>query len=260
MSGRLVTGYRQGIGLRLGIGLTAVVILVAGAALLWALNPLGPSVMAKAALESDAGMDIVETSDAWLFLPDENPQRGLVLYPGGRVDLRSYAPLAREIAEDGTAVAVVKAPLSLAILKQNAAEEVMADERLATVESWVVAGHSLGGVAAASFAADNPDRVGGLLLLASYATGDTDLSETSIEVTDVTGELDGVLNRQNWQQGRDRLPEDTVYFEIPGGNHAQFGDYGPQPGDRQASIEVGEQHAIVAAQVRDLFARVERAQ
>ena len=31
-------------------------------------------------------------------------------------------------------------------------------------------------------------------------------------------------------------PADTEFIVIQGGNHAQFGDYGPQPGDNPATI------------------------
>jgi hypothetical protein len=33
------------------------------------------------------------------------------------------------------------------------------------------------------------------------------------------------------------------YVIIEGGNHAQFGDYGPQPGDNQATISRADQQA-----------------
>ena len=49
------------------------------------------------------------------------------------------------------------------------------------------------------------------------------------------------LNRKKLEQGRSFLPENAVLTEIPGGNHAQFGDYGAQQGDGNASISAQEQ-------------------
>jgi hypothetical protein len=56
---------------------------------------------ALATLQSDVQVQ-VET-DPWLiFSPvDGKPVVGLVLYPGGRVDPRAYAPAARAIAAEG---------------------------------------------------------------------------------------------------------------------------------------------------------------
>lgn len=234
-----------------------VLVLAIGAAAVWALTPLGPAEDAMGALETDDKVEVVETSDAWLFLPAEGEPTGVfVLYPGGRVDVRSYATLARVIALDGTAVAVLKVPLSLPILDRKAAAAIFDDPRFAGVDSWVVGGHSLGGVAAAHFAQANPGSVDGLLLLASYPADDTDLSGSSLEVTDITATEDGVLNRGDWEAGRARLPEDTRYITIDGGNHALFGDYGPQPKDRPATIGPAEQRAAIVAEVELLFERI----
>jgi hypothetical protein len=46
------------------------------------------------------------------------------------------------------------------------------------------------------------------------------------------------------------LPPDTVWVVIEGGNHAQFGNYGFQPGDNVATISaVNQQEIIVNATV-----------
>jgi len=45
-----------------------------------------------------------------------------------------------------------------------------------------------------------------------------------------------------------RLPEDTSLVVIEGGNHAQFGDYGPQEGDGTATLaRDAQQRATVDA-------------
>ena len=41
------------------------------------------------------------------------------------------------------------------------------------------------------------------------------------------------------------LTADAQYVVIDGGNHAQFGDYGPQPGDNAATISRADQQAQV---------------
>jgi hypothetical protein len=41
------------------------------------------------------------------------------------------------------------------------------------------------------------------------------------------------------------LPADTTWVVIEGGNHAQFGDYGFQPGDNAAVISAVDQQALI---------------
>jgi hypothetical protein len=52
---------------------------------------------------------------------------------------------------------------------------------------------------------------------------------------------------------RSRLTVDAQFVIIDGGNHAQFGDYGPQPGDKAATISRTEQQKrIVEATIKFL--------
>ena len=74
----------------------AVVLLLAMAGfLVWAYTPLGPMPEALAALESDAAVQVA-TEPWYTFQPTgDSRSTGLIFYPGGRVDPRSYAPPAR---------------------------------------------------------------------------------------------------------------------------------------------------------------------
>jgi hypothetical protein len=54
---------------------------------------------------------------------------------------------------------------------------------------------------------------------------------------------------QKFEESRAMLPEGTQYVVIEGGNHAQFGDYGEQPGDNPALISRAEQQAQVVEAV-----------
>ena len=107
------------------------------------------------------------------------------------------------------------------------------------IEHWYMAGHSLGGTIAASYLSQHVDDYEGLILLASYAIDD--LSQTSLNVLSITGSEDHVLNRQKAQENKINLPESVNEVIIKGGNHAQFGMYGPQSGDGQATITPAEQ-------------------
>ena len=55
------------------------------------------------------------------------------------------------------------------------------------------------------------------------------------------------------------LPATTRWVAIEGGNHVQFGWYGPQPGDRAATISRERQQEIVVEETAELLAKVSSA-
>ncbi len=219
--------------------LCVVAVLVA-ALVTWALTPLGPSPQALEALAGDSEVAVTSEPYGWTFTPtDEPPVTGFILYPGGRVDPRSYAPLAHDLALTGHLVVIVPMRLNLAVLSPNSADAVIRNNP--DIGAWVIGGHSLGGTMAAQYAEQHPDTIEGLALLASYPAGGTDLSGSSIPVLSIYGTRDGVLSESSFKDAIARLPESTEYRPIEGGNHAQFGSYGSQPGDREASITAEDQ-------------------
>jgi dienelactone hydrolase len=206
---------------------------------------------ALAALESDAQVH-VET-DPWLvFRPvTQDPTTGLILYPGGRVDPRAYAPTARALAEEGYLVVIVPMPLNLAFFAPGRAADVMT--AFPGVEDWAIGGHSLGGAMAANFAYGNPETAQGLVLWASYPAGSDDLSGRDLAVSSIYGTRDGLATGDEIGASRSLLPPDTQWTAIEGGNHAQFGWYGPQSGDNEATISREEQQAQIVAATLQLL-------
>jgi hypothetical protein len=214
---------------------------------------------ARVALEASVERDsvLVTTRDRLTFRPvDQRLSTGLIFYPGGRVEPGSYAPAARDIAAKGYLVVIVPMPLNLSFFAPNRASAVIAS--FPEVEHWVIGGHSLGGAMAARFAYQNPSAVEGLLLWASYPARGNDLSDRDILVTSVYGTRDGLAPPDEIIASRPLLPADTEWVEIAGGNHAQFGWYGPQSGDDPATISrEAQQREAVAASVA-LLERVEQ--
>ncbi len=214
----------------------------------WANTSMGPSTEAMAALQSGNGVQV--TTNQWLaFQPESGAvNTGFILYPGGRIEPRSYAPLARDIAAQGYLVVIVPATLNLAILNPDAAREVM--EAYPQITHWAVGGHSIGGAAAAEFVRDNPD-VQGLVFWASFPQGTVDLSERDdLVVASIYGTNDLVATVQTIEAFHPMLPPDTTFVIIEGGNHEQFGWYGIQPGDGVPTISREEQQRqIVEATV-----------
>jgi hypothetical protein len=208
--------------------LTCVIVLFFG----WALTPYGPMTEAERYLQSDDVIEVVP--GGWLTFRPKGalPDTGLILYPGARVDPRSYAPAAYEIAEAGYFVVIPSTTLNLAVFSPDVADEVIA--RYPEITHWVIGGHSLGGTMAAQYADTHPDTLEGLVLWAAYPPSANVLSDSGLKVLSVYGSLDNDL--KNIESRKTILPPGPTYVVIDGGNHAQFGWYGEQPGDRAASI------------------------
>lgn len=241
---------------RLLIGVTALLAAAAFAAVVWIATPYPPHDEAFRALSSSATLEFADTGDALVFRPVEPARGGLVFYPGGRVDFRAYAPLARRIAEYGYLVAIPKMPLGLAVLDADAAARIIAAEP--EVASWSVGGHSLGGAMAARFAQENIRDVDCLVLLAAYPPSSTDLSASGIRVLSIRGTEDGLISPLEIDESRARLPRDSRFVVVPGGNHAGFGSYGPQRGDGTATLPAAAQQAAAAFETARLLAETIR--
>jgi pimeloyl-ACP methyl ester carboxylesterase len=181
---------------------------------------------------------------------------GLIFYPGARVDPRSYAPAAHAIAQQGYLVVIVPMPLNLAFFGTNRVDNVIA--AFPDVQHWAIGGHSLGGAFAASYVASHPDRGQGLVLWAAYPPSSADLSNTNTATSVILGSNDGVINQENLEASHTLLPRDTQWIVIEGGNHAQFGAYGPQPGDNSATISPEQQQQQIVDATVTVLQQIER--
>lgn len=213
-------------------------------------RPLVATATAQEALYSQGGVEVIERITWYELQPDKRnevggafrPTTGLIFSPGARVDPRAYAALLRPLARAGFLTIVLREPLGFAILDGDHAQTVI--DRHPEIESWAVGGHSLGGVAAASFADSHP-QVKALVLYAAYPAGP--LHRTDLKVVSVYGESDELTTPADIEKAKADLPSATSYVGIPGAAHSSFGDYGLQRGDGQPSGDP----AVVRQQIRD---------
>ena len=231
------------------LGILLVLAVVFAGFVIWAETPPSPMPEAYDALKSDSSVTV--SIGNWLvFAPvSSNSSTGLIIYPGGRVDFRSYAPAVHSIAAEGYLVVIPLMPLNLAVFGVGTANDVIG--HYPDISSWAIGGHSLGGTMAAQFAFENPSKIKGLVLWAAYPASGTDLSKSNLSVTTIHGSNDGLVSTAQIDGSLKLLPSSTVRVEIAGGNHAQFGWYGDQAGDNAATItRETQQNLIVTATVQ----------
>ncbi|MBL8045793.1 MAG: alpha/beta hydrolase [Anaerolineales bacterium] len=236
--------------LALGLGVAVSVVLVGGAA--WLATPAALMPEANAALKSSATVEVKETPEGWMFMPEgQTPAVGFIFYSGGRVPAAAYAPAAQKIAEQGYAVFLPPMPFNLAFFNINAAQAIQ--QAHPEITAWAVGGHSLGGVAASEYAAQNLGRVQGLVLWASYPN--SNVSQAVMRAVSIYGALENSRESFTSAQARANLPARVEFVSISGGNHEQFGYYTGQLND--AVPQVGrdsQQQQVVEATVKLLSA------
>lgn len=192
------------------------------------------------ALEVLSAGDHLDVQDNLTILSPSYPtDTAIIFYPGAKVEATAYLPLLDQLRQTGLTCILVDMPFHLAIFDANAAEDAI--EEFPDIQHWYIAGHSMGGAMASQFAAEHPDEVDGLILLGAYLYGDYPPADTLT--------IYGSLN----QSVEDKIDYTENVVEIEGGNHAQFGNYGPQDGDLPATISAEEQQAQTVEVISDFI-------
>ena len=225
---------------RLAGGSVLLLLVILGGAFFWYVSDYYPAEdVALEVMAQDSGITV--QGDLTILTPTYPTDTAIVFYPGAKVEAEAYLPLLDQIRRTGVACILVHMPFHMAIFDANAAEEVIA--QFPEFQHWYIAGHSMGGAMASKFAADHPDQVDGLILMGAYIYGDYPEEKTLT--------IYGSLN----QSVEDHIDYTENIVEIEGGNHAQFGNYGPQKGDPAAAISAQEQQAQTVAAIEAFLSK-----
>lgn len=194
----------------------------------------------------------VTESDSYVrFKPQSPASSGLLLIPGCPADPHAYAPLARAVAERGIISVVVKVPYRCAPWPPHQAE--LRRRVLGIIDTcfdcaWTLAGHSRGARHALELARTlPPGRVRSLVLMGSSHPRDESYADLPMPVLKILGSEDGVAPLADSFARRALLPPATRWEVIDGANHAQFGYYGYQLWDQEATISREQQQEQIAA-------------
>lgn len=216
----------------------------------WGMNASG---VPEGTLVSSETVEIVRAQDTIDFRPrpDDPSRAGLLFFPGALVDPEAYAPMARRIAEAGHRAVIVRLPFRMAPTPgyEEMAFQTVRQTMAASPRPWVVGGHSRGGMLATKFAAAFPGLAAGYLLVATTHPRELDLSGIPVPVMKIYGTRDGLATPDEVRQYAGNLPSGTIYVEIAGGNHRQFGHYRYQLMDGRPGIGREEQQRQTVAAI-----------
>ena len=213
-----------------------------------------PAVQAVAAYQNAYGDTIINIADdggVEILSQRGNAETGLIFYVGAQIKPDAYIPLLARIAEQGYACYIPNLSFNMAALEPKAADDLISAHP--EIKSWILAGHSMGGLTASGYVDDHRDTVDGLILVAAYAN--RDMSDANLPVLAVFGDTDGVMNKGLYEKRKAWNPADFEEHIIAGANHAGFGDYGKQPRDNDATIPAEEQQTKTAEIILDWLNR-----
>lgn len=245
--------------------------MVVASGLAWAASPATAEPGSLAGASADRSFELTESPDAVVLTPTRPDGVGLVVLAGARVEPAAYAAKLSGLAEEGTTVVIARPILNFAIAEFRPLTDFT---RLGPgVDSWVVGGHSLGGVRACGYAASARDarapasetpsprpagspspEIAGLLLLGSYCA--VDLADSALPVLSLGGGADGLSTPAKIADAAALLPADTRFAELAGASHAQFGDYGTQAGDGTPTASDAEVREWMTEEVRSFLAGI----
>ena len=205
---------------------------------------------------SDTAVTVTESDETISFQPTNNQSSiGLLFYPGAIVEPTAYAPLARTLAEAGYLTIIVKLPWGSAPLDSHEAQLWQTTQAImmgeTSLKQWVLGGHSRGAAIASRTIHEYEDMFAGLILIGTSHPKEAafSLANAQIPVSKIYTTEDGLASPGEVEANRGFLPEQTIWTEIDGGNHAQFGYYGTQLGDGQATISRDQQQSETAVAI-----------
>ena len=222
---------------------------------------LQDEVMESMESNSSVDVDTIEVRD-WKFnggyisfLPkNKTASIGFIFYPGANVQAEAYAPVLKQIAEQGISVFAVRQPFKMAVFGYDRAQFII-EKYSHQIKLWSVGGHSLGGIGATFAGKSFQDEFAGIVLWASYPTLFSRIDQTNLRALSISAELDGLTRQRELEAFKKYLPKNSYFYEIKGGNHTQFGSYKekPQFGDNKASITRSQQQSITARETANFL-------
>jgi hypothetical protein len=222
------------------ISILSLVILLVSGFLIYASDYYRADDVAIAVMQNDA--TILVQDNIIILSPTIPSDTALIFYPGAKVEYLAYLPIMEKVKQScGITCILVKMPLNMAIFDVNAADEII--NQFPDIKNWYISGHSMGGAMASDYASKNQGMVKGLILMGAYVYRNYP-AENALTVY-------GTFN----ESVAEKIDYTENIIVIEGGNHAQFGNYGKQKGDPDATISGEEQQNLTVEAIKEFLTK-----
>ena len=196
-------------------------------------------------------LDIADTMDKigndLYFHGDSNA--GFIIFSGANADEKAYAYMAELLYKAGHTVVIPKVLFHLSAFGINHGLEII--DSNPEIEKWILIGHSLGGLPVSRIAVKRPDKLLGVVFLATNTL--TDLSDLDISAIRISAANDKIMNKKMMVAHPDYLPENSTSIILEGANHQGFGAYDSLSRDGEATMSWKEQQEQTVKLILDFF-------
>lgn len=187
-----------------------------------------------------------ENNGTIIFAPKSDASKiGVIIYPGQKIEPKSYARLSNMIANSKYTVYVPKLRFNFSSFSSDLATRII--KKNPQITTWYLVAHSTSGDAALKEAA-NQKKIAGVVFLGTYPTGD-DLKLINKPVLSIWGTKDGILDFTKFNEYKNNMPSNAHFYEIIGGNNTDFADIQTIPNDNKAIISAEEQQIQAANEI-----------
>lgn len=201
---------------------------------------------ANIAMNGNDNVTVSKIDGGYLF-DGPGEEKALVFYQGAKVECKAYAPLMLKLSEEGYDCFLADIPFNVAIFGTNIADKFIDNY---DYETWIISGHSMGGLVASTYANNHKDTIDDIVLLASYPSSKID---DDISLCSIYGTQDGCLDLKNYENNKTNWPKLNSEKIIEGGNHSGYANYGEQDGDNKANISNDEQQNITVKYINEFL-------
>ena len=178
---------------------------------------------------------VIDNGASRILFDGPGTDKALIFFQGFQIEATAYAPIMHELAASGVDCIVLKMPLREAHLLEGAATYTLQNF---DYETWYIAGHGSGALAASEWASKNADKIAGIIMLGGYPEKDiTEVSRAAI----ILGTLDSITDQTAMSEAMGYLPASAQVLGIEGGNYSQFADIELMELDTPATITPEEQ-------------------
>lgn len=186
---------------------------------------------------------------SFVFWPTVPNGRGVVIMHGALIKPQSYANTAAFFARRGY---VVYLPYGGWLrLPINAVDDAAARLAEFDADRWYFIGHSMGGLAALDLLRTTDANVRAAALWGAGMP--FDYTDVAIPLLFLWGDADGILTADRMETVRGKLPRETRFVTVNGGNHRNFAMYSHQFFDNEGALDWHEQITLANEQTIAFF-------